>query len=201
MTKQMMARLTLVLCCLLPVVSFAAGTNFFIQGLSHPLMVPAHLIVTFSLGLLLGQQGWKHMGIVLPFFILVIGASLVMTRHYNPSWNSEAILLPLAAITGVLVILKLQLHWIITVVLAAAAAVVIGLDSAVPMIPGLQARKIYASLAGSGLTVFGLLLVISVIAWSLRNLLQGIVLRVLGAWATAGAVLVLTLLLANTTAA
>jgi len=141
------------------------------------------------------------MGIVLPFFILVIGASLVMTRHYNPSWNSEAILLPLAAITGVLVILKLQLHWIITVVLAAAAAVVIGLDSAVPMIPGLQARKIYASLAGSGLTVFGILLVISVIAWSLRNLLQGIVLRVLGAWATAGAVLVLTLLLANTTAA
>ena len=69
------------------------------------------------------------------------------------------------------------------------------------MIPGLQTRKIYANLAGTGVSVFGILLVVSVIAWSLRKLLQGIVLRVLGAWATAGAILVLALLLAKTSAA
>lgn len=201
MTKQTMTGLLLVVCWILPVTAFAAGTNFFMQGLSHPLMIPAQLIVTFSLGLLLGQQGWKHLRVVLPLFVVVLAAALVMTRYQSASWNSESILLPLAAITGVLVILKLQLPVIVTAFLAIAAAFVIGMDSAVPMIPGLQVRKIYANLAGSGVSVFGILLIISVIAWSVRNLLQGIALRVLGAWATAGAVLVLALLLAKTTAA
>lgn len=201
MTKQTMTGLILVVCWILPVSAFAAGTNFFMQGLSHPLMVPAQLIVTFSLALLLGQQGWKHLRVVLPLFVVALAAALVMTRYQTASWNSESILLPLAAITGVLVILKLQLPVIVTAIVAIIAAFIIGMDSAVPMIPGLQTRKIYANLAGSGVTVFGILLVISVISWSVRQLLQGIVLRVLGAWATAGAVLVLALLLAKTSAA
>lgn len=197
MTKQMMTGLLLVVAWMLPISAYAAGTNFFIQGLSHPLMVPAQLILTFSLGLLIGQQGWKHFRVVLPLFAIALAGALVMTRYQTASWNSESILLPLAAITGLLVIFRLQLSVLITLTVALAAAIVIGMDSAVPMIPGLQARKIYANLAGSGVSVFGILLLVSMIAWALRNVIQGIVLRVLGAWATAGAVLVLALLLAN----
>ena len=197
MTKQVMARLLLVVCWTLPMGAYAAGTNFFMQGLSHPMMVPAQLIVTFSLGLLIGQQGWRHLRLVLPLFAIALAGALIMTRYQSASWNSEMILLPLAAIAGLLVIFRLQLPIVITLAIAIAAAIVIGMDSAVPMIPGLQVRKIYANLAGSGVSVFGILLLISLIAWALRNVIQGIVLRVLGAWATAGAVLVLALLLAN----
>lgn len=175
----------------------AAGTNFFMQGLSHPMMVPAQLIVTFSLGALIGQQGWGHLRIVLPVFLVALAGGLIMTRYQTASWNSEMVLLPLAAVTGLLVTLKRQLPIIITIILAIVAAIVIGMDSAVPMIPGLQVRKIYASLAGSGISIFGILLLISLIAMMLRNVFQGVVLRVLGAWSTAGAVLVLALLLAN----
>ena len=69
------------------------------------------------------------------------------------------------------------------------------MDSTVPRIPGLQPAKIYAHLTGSGLFATGLLVIISGIALALRNLLDGVILRILGAWSTAGAVLVVTLLM------
>lgn len=190
-------QLLLIAIWLIPANAVAAGTNFFVQGLSHPMMVPAQLIVTFALGLLIGQQGWAQLRWALPTFAIALITGLMATRYLPTSSDSEIILLPLAAMTGLLVILKRQLPIIITLLLAIVAACVIGMDSAVPMIPGLQERKIYASLAGSGLSVFGIILLISLMAMALRNVLQGIVLRVLGAWATAGAALVLALLLAN----
>lgn len=197
MIKQGIVGLFLTMLWFTPNGAYAAGANFFLQGLSHPMMVPAQLIATFSLGLLIGQQGWSHLRIVLPVFLLALVVGLIATRYQTISWNSEMILLPLAALTGLLATLKRQLPIVITLLAAIIAAFVIGMDSAVPMIPGLQVRKIYASLAGSGLSIFGMLLLISLIAMLLRNVLQGVVLRVLGAWSTAGAALVLALLLTN----
>ncbi len=182
---------------MVPATTFAAGTNFFVQGLSHPLTVPTQLVAIFSLGLLIGQQGWKHLTRVLPAFVVALAAGLVMTRYQSASWNSEMMLLPLAAIGGLLVMLKWQLPVGVTFTIAVITAVIVGMDSAVPVIPGLQVRKIYANLAGSGLTICGILLLISLIATLLRNVLQGVPLRILGAWATAGAVLVLTLRLSR----
>lgn len=197
MTKTTWTPFALIALLWLPIAAQAAGTNFFHQGLSHPLMIPAQLIVCFALALLIGQQGGSHLRYVLPAFAVALAIGLLLTRHYRASWDSESVLLPLAAIAGLLVVLKLQLPVVIALVIAILSGLTIGMDSAVPMIPGLQARKIYASLAGSGLTVFGIVLVISLIAWTLRNLFEGVALRVFGAWATAGAVLVLSLRLAN----
>ncbi len=182
----------------LPISAWAIGnpsTNFFMKGFNHPMMVPAHLLAIFALGLLLAQQGWRVTRLVVPLFLLVLTASLTMTRYQTAAWDAELVLLPLAAITGILVILKWNLSVIIPSIIAIIAAIVIGMDSAVPRIPGLQAAKIYSHLAGSGVFAASLLLVVSLIGLTLRNLLDGVILRILGAWSTAGAVLVVTLLL------
>jgi len=181
---------------LLPVSAWAAGTSFFMKGFYHPMMVPAHIIVLFSLGLLLGQQGWRAIRVVLPAYILVLIASLIMTRYQTAAWNAELVLLTLAAISGLLVVFKLSLGVWVPLLIAIVAAVVIGMDSTVPRIPGLQLAKIHSHLAGSGVFASGLLIIISLLALTLRNLLDGVILRILGAWSTAGAVLVVTLLLA-----
>jgi urease accessory protein len=170
------------------------STSFFMKGFYHPMMVPAHLIVLFALGLLSGQQGRKTIRFVLPAFIIVLLASLIMTRYQSPPWNAEWVLLPLAGITGILIVFKWDMVIILSLMIACLAAVVIGMDSAVPRIPGLQSAKIYAHLAGSSVFSSLLLLVISLIALTLRNVLDGVILRILGAWSTAGAVLVITLL-------
>jgi len=183
---------------MMPISAWAIGspsTNFFMKGLYHPMMVPAHLLALFALGVLLGQQSWRSLRLVFPAFLLVLGASLIMTRYQTATWNAELILLPLAAITGVLVIFKLNLAVAVPTIIAIIVAIVIGMDSSVPRIPGLQTAKIYAHLAGSGVFGASLLLVIGLIALPLRNVLDGVILRVLGAWSTAGAVLVVTLLL------
>lgn len=195
--KQLTILSALCICLLSPLAAHAAGANFFEKGLMHPLMVPTQLIAVFALGLLLGQQGWRHIRILLPVFLISISAALVMTRYQSASWNPEMILLPLAAATGLILTLKRQWFVAVSLVIAITVAVVIGMDSGVPVIPGLQTRKIYASLAGTGISVFGLLTLVTLIAYSLRNLLQGVILRILGAWSAAGAVLVLALLLAN----
>ena len=191
--------LVLLLGLLLPMSAWAIGspsTNFFMKGLYHPMMVPAHIIAMFALGLLLGQQGWHTIRVVLPIFILVLIASLIITRYQSASWEAELVLLPLAAVTGLLVVIKLNLGIAVPLLISIIAAIVIGMDSAVPRIPGLQTAKIYSHLAGSGVFASGLLLIISLIAASLHKLLDGVILRILGAWSTAGAVLVVTLLLA-----
>lgn len=183
---------------LLPMSAWAIGspsTNFFMKGLYHPMMVPAHMIALFAFGLLLGQQGWRTVRVVLPAFVVVLIASLVMTRYQSAGWNAELVLLPLAAVTGLLIIFKWNLAVAIPLIIASVAAVVIGMDSAVPRIPGLQSAKIYSHLAGSGVFASIALLFMSLIALALRRVLDGVILRILGAWSTAGAVLVVTLLL------
>ena len=99
-------------CCCLTGTAWSIGgpsTSFFMKGFYHPMMIPAHMIVLFSLGLLLGQQGWQTQRIVIPAFTLVLAAALIMTRYQTATWNAELVILPLAAITGILVIFKLNL--------------------------------------------------------------------------------------------
>ena len=184
--------------CCLPATALAIGspsTSFFMKGLYHPMMVPAHLVMLFALGLLPGQQGWQTFRIVVPAFVLVLVTALLITRYQTAAWNAELVLLPLAAITGLLVIFKWNWSLFVPLTIAVLVAIVIGMDSVVPRIPGLQVAKIYAHLSGSAVFASALLIIISVIALALRNLLDGVILRILGAWSTAGAILVVTLLL------
>lgn len=190
--------LTALIIFLLPMSAWAIGnpnTNFFLKGLYHTMMVPAHLIILFALGLLSGQQGLKTTKSLIPVFTGVLGISLVITRYHAAFWNAEWLLLALAVVTSILVILKLNVKKVVSLTIAVLSAVVIGMDSAAPIIPGLQPTKIFAHLAGSGIFSSLLLLLICLLSLALRKLFDGVILRVLGAWATAVTALVITFLL------
>jgi urease accessory protein len=172
-------------------------SDFFWQGLVHPLLMPAHLIVLIALGLLAGQQGGAQLKGVLPVFMATVFGGVGLTLLQAWRLDFESWLLVLALIMGVLIILRLQLSVWLLVVLAIPAALLVGLDSAAPRIPGLRGVKVYALLAGSALSASLVVIVSSLPGLLLRQVLEGIPVRVLGAWITAGAALVLALKISN----
>jgi hypothetical protein len=104
------------------------------------------------------------------------------------------VLLTLAGVTGILLALRLELPLWLGAVLTGVGGVLIGMGSAPLMIPGLNALKIYTELAGTAVSTSVTLLALALLASLLRTLLNGIVLRVLGSWVAASALMVLALL-------
>ncbi len=168
-------------------------TEFFMQGVLHPLFMPAHLILLLALGLLAGQQGAAALKMVCGALLLSVVLACASTLQWRLRLDLEVTLLFCAMAAGVLVVLRFELpHWPL-LLLALLAGTLIGLDSAAPRIPGLRGHKIHALLAGTALSAGAITLICALLAFMVRNLLEGIVIRVLGAWITAGAVLVLAL--------
>ncbi len=170
--------------------------NFFWQGMWHPLLVPAHTLVLVALGLLAGQQGGRVLRLSCVAYAGAVTLGLVLTRLLAVG-NGELTLLLLALVCGGLAALQWHLPVGLVVVLALVAGVVIGLDSAVTLIPGLRGGRVYAQWLGTGLGSVLVLVLSGVIGFYLHKLWQGIAVRVLGAWVTAGTIMVLTLLLSK----
>ncbi|MGB0846686.1 MAG: HupE/UreJ family protein [Thiolinea sp.] len=168
-------------------------SEFFLQGLLHPVFMPAHLILLLALGLLAGQQGAGAVKIVGGILLLSLALACGSTLQWRLRIELEISLLLSAMLIGSLVILRLELPRWPLLLLALLTGVLIGLDSAAPRIPGLRGAKVYALLAGTTLSSCVISLICGLFALMVRNLLEGIVIRVLGAWITAGAVLVLAL--------
>nr|CAA6802721.1 MAG: Unknown protein [uncultured Thiotrichaceae bacterium] len=171
--------------------------DFFMKGVVHPLVTPEHLIVLVALGLLVGQQGWKHARVTLPVFVVMAFVGVALTLFVILRMEFYMGLLAIALVVGTLVVLRLDLPLLLLLVLTMVGAVVVGLDTDVPRIPGLRGMKVHVLLGGAALSSSLVVLISSVIGLSLRNVLEGIPVRVLGAWITAGAVLVLALKLTN----
>ncbi|MEZ5536147.1 MAG: HupE/UreJ family protein [Thiolinea sp.] len=167
--------------------------DFFMQGLWHPLLTPSHLVVMVALGLLAGQQGVGHVKAVVPVFLMAVCAVLGLTILHLIWPDAGSWLLILALMTGLLIIMKTELPVWFLLVLAVAAALLVGLESAAPRIPGLRGTKVYAFLGGTALSATLVVTLSSMPGLLLRNVLDGVPLRVLGAWITAGAALVLAL--------
>lgn len=171
--------------------------DFFWQGLLHPLLMPAHLLLLIALGLLAGQQGAAHVKATLLVFVAAIVCGVGLTLVSSLRVDFDSWLLVLALLTGVLIVLRPALLVWLLMVLAVLAALVIGLDSAAPRIPGLRGMKVQALLGGTALSAVLVVIAVSVPGLWLRRVLEGIPLRVLGAWITAGAALVLALKISN----
>ncbi|MEZ5453348.1 MAG: HupE/UreJ family protein [Thiothrix sp.] len=169
--------------------------HFFLQGLQHPLLYPAHLIALIGLGLLLGQQGMRQMRSGWLVFLLLALLGLELTQLGVADWRNEVLLLILAGIAGALLALRLGLPPWLCALLAGFGALLVGLDSAPAMIPGMKAMKIQAMLAGTLVGASGVLVLLALTGYLLRNLLDGIVLRVIGSWVLASAMMVLTFML------
>jgi urease accessory protein len=165
-----------------------AGMDSFMNGVLHPLIIPAQVLLLVSLGLLLGRQGDKAIGSILPVFLLslLLSAGLSLIRAPLPEWLLLVMALGLALwlISGRAMIDRLL--WVSALV----AAFLIGTDS---LIEEFSDRERYFALVGSCLGGYVLLLYSAGIAESLRRFQNGIVLRILGSWIAASIMLVLSL--------
>lgn len=173
-------------------------SHFFWQGCLHPLIVPAHLMVLLALGLLLGQQdkGLLRTGLIsflVSSFLVSLSMALVLTRVLPRIQHSDLSLLVLALSLGSLVILKLRLNFALVLTLSVMTGGLIGLDSAITALPGLDKSKIYLQLLGTWLSATLMLSLLALLSFYLNKLLAGIAVRVIGAWVTAGSLMVLAL--------
>lgn len=169
--------------------------NLFWQGCLHPLSVPAHLMVLLALGLLLGQQDKSKLGSSLGLFMLSLVLALALTHLLPRIQYSELILLLFAFILSLLVIIKLPLPLGLVVCLSVSTALLIGLDSRAPSLPGLAVSKMYLHALGTGLSASLILILLASLSFYLNKLLAGIAVRIIGAWIAASALMVLALLI------
>lgn len=169
-------------------------SHFFWQGCLHPLIVPAHLMVLLALGLLLGQQDKSLLRTGLISFLVSLSLALVLTRVLPRIQHSDLSLLVLAVSLGSLIILRLRLNLVLVLTLSVMTGGLIGLDSAITALPGLDKNKIYLQLLGTELSATLMLSLLALLSFYLNKLLAGIAVRVIGAWVTAGSLMALALL-------
>lgn len=168
-------------------------TEFFLRGVGHFWHFPAHVMVLVGLGLLLGQQGAQPVRTGWLAFAVAMAVGLESAQLYEVRWGVGMPLLIAAGIAGCLLALRLRLPVWLYLLLVAVAGVLLGMDSSPVMIPGMKALKIYAFMAGAVLADTLALLLLALLALGLRTLLDGVVLRVLGSWVAASALMVLAL--------
>ena len=164
------------------------GIGSFYNGLLHPLLVPAHLLVLLALGLLLSQRGLGTMRLAIPAFVPALLAGLAWS-FAPPSWAGEMVLLALAGLCGVLVLLQAPLPRFAAVLLSGLIGVLLGLDSAADPTFGAP----LGTLAGTACGAILGLLYIAGLSERLQRPWHAIGRRILGSWICASALLVLTL--------
>lgn len=164
---------------------------FFNEGLLNPLMTPSHLLILLGLGMLLGQQAKLSLPWLAYIAAFIVG--LIANRFITMSWPQEQVLLSIALVIGLLTLLKLALPKWSLILLSMVSALLIGADSTPIILPGLALQKIIVWQMGAAVANGVLLVAVSGAAYALRNLLQGIPLRVAASWIATAALLVLTL--------
>jgi len=174
------------------------GLGDFFNGILHPVFVPAHLLLVFALGLLIGQQGvqanlnaiWAYLlGVAMG--AVVAGAGLVLP---GPMALLELAVLVTAMGIALLVVLAVRLPSAFLMLLGLSGGVLLGLDS---VQAELQGTARHVALFGSAVALYLLLLYPMALAerFSLHPWLR-VGVRIIGSWIAASALLVLALLLA-----
>ncbi|MBT8345672.1 MAG: HupE/UreJ family protein [Desulfofustis sp.] len=167
-----------------------AGLNDLYNGLLHPVVVPAHLLLLAAAGLLLGKQGSRAVPPSFLLFCLFTLTGLVATTFFAGGIG-ERYLLGVAAVIGLLIAANLRIPFILCFILAALTGFLLGFDSTQTVLVG-DAK--FFSLLGSGLGLCFLFLYPLAFAdyFGDRNW-QKIGVRIVGSWVAASAILVLAL--------
>ena len=166
------------------------GVTGFPGGLLHPVLEPAHALSLVALGLMVGQQRAPHrMPLMVAFAGALLAAILLVVFAFAVT-EAGTVLLACGGLAGLLVALARPLPIALTGALIVIAGVALELDS-VPAIISVQDTLL--ALAG---TAFGAWLALMVVAGSTldpKREWQRVGVRVLGSWAAASVILVLTL--------
>jgi len=191
-----------VLVCLLA--SIAPGTSLahspiqgigdFYNGLLHPLLVPAHLLLLMAVGLFLGQQEHKRIELVLGSYAVAIMLGLT-GAWFSVGTGMETWTLAASAIIGLLVAARFQSAFWWSLVVVLMAGFLLGIDSAQNELAG---KNKLAALFGSAIAIYFLVLYPMALAeYCNRKPWQRIGIRVIGSWVTASSLLVLALSLSS----
>lgn len=162
------------------------GIDSVYNGMLHPLLVPAHILLLSALGLFLGQHGFSQSQ---PALLAFIGGSAggLVTAWFDSSFLLNLPLLTAAIVTALLVATNLSFNRLLLALCAALAGLGLGLDSAQETLTG---RDRLASLFGSGIAMYFILLYPMALAnhFSTKNW-QRIGIRIIGSWIAAIATL------------
>ena len=165
------------------------GVGDVANGVLHPLMTPAHVLVILSLGLLLGQQIPLNLKTPLRVFAPVSAAALLFTLGGWVGEIYQPLLIGIALVAAALVGLEVKIPVWVGAVLGVAAALAIGLDSAVET--GSKA-SVLKTLTGTWLGLNAAVFYIAVCASNAEGRKWARVgIRVLGSWIIAIALMVL----------
>lgn len=186
-----------VVCLLLLVVPEASlahspiqGIGNFYNGVLHPVLVPAHLLLLMAVGLFLGQQGPKAIQSALGVYAVSTVAGLT-AAWFSISIETETAILVLSAVIGLVIAIapKLPLLW--CGFIALVAGFLLGIDSAQEALSG---EDKFVSLFGSGVAIYFLVLYPMALADYLnKKAWQKIGIRIVGSWVASSSLLVLAL--------
>ena len=152
------------------------------------------MMLAISLGMLLAQQGHSSFIKAILVFVYAVIFGAWLTRTVDLGLNIPLISLVVAGVLGMLVAIKLKLNTIVVLLLSLISGFLVGQESAPVLIPGMKAMTIYAFFIGATITSALVLTIVSLISLLFTNLGNGIVLRVLGSWVVAAALMVQVLL-------
>jgi urease accessory protein len=166
------------------------GIGNFYNGLLHPVLVPAHLLLLVAMGLFLGQQGSKVIQPALGVFVFATAAGLTAS-WFSIAGETETLILVLSAAIGLVIAVapKVALLW--CGVIALLAGLLLGIDSAQEALSG---KDKFLTLFGSGVAIYFLVLYPMALADYINNKAwQKIGIRIVGSWVAASSLLVLAL--------
>ena len=165
------------------------GIGDFYNGILHPLMVPAHLIVLIALGLLIGQQMADRITLAPLVFMAGLLPGLAAATLL-PVFDCEPFLLPAALACAMACALKPAVKPVLILLAAALCGLLLGMDSAPADLP-LRGRlmSLGGTFIGASLSLFYLALLCT----KARRPWQQVGIRVVASWTAASALLVLAL--------
>ncbi len=181
--------------CVLPVKAVAhspvEGMNEFYNGVIHPLLVPAHLLLILATGLFLGQRGPRENRLALPAFFLASVAGLLLSGFAAATATAQGFVLAGTLAIGLVTAVGRRAPLPLYPAAGAFAGFFLGLDSTPESLAG---RERLLALAGTGVGLnLWLIYACGVADFFSKRPWQRIGLRIVGSWLAASSLLVLAL--------
>ncbi|WP_405243388.1 HupE/UreJ family protein [Lentisalinibacter salinarum] len=167
------------------------GMNEFYNGVLHPLLVPAHVLLILATGLFLGQRGPRENRLALPAFLLAAAAGLALAGSPMAPDTVRALLLAGTMAIGLLIAVGRRAPLPLYPAAGAFAGLFLGLDSTPEALEG---RERILALVGTGVGLnLWLIYACGIADLFSKKPWQRIGLRILGSWVAASSLLVLAL--------
>ncbi|HZX24180.1 MAG TPA: HupE/UreJ family protein [Woeseiaceae bacterium] len=167
------------------------GMNEFYNGVLHPLLVPAHILLILATGLFIGQRGPRENRLALPAFFLAAAAGLALAGAGVAPDTVGGLLLAGTTAIGLLTAAGRRAPLPLYPAAGAFAGFFLGFDSTPEALDG---RERILALVGTGVGLnLWLIYACGIADFFSKKPWQRVGLRILGSWVAASSILVLAL--------